>query len=106
MGIVGGVMLGLGASMMTPGRDASAAAAAARAEAEAHDRMAETRPAVPEVPEKPDDPSTTGNAAMEAAREREKQQAALRRLRAREIFTSGLGAAGLADTRHASLLGG
>ncbi len=102
MGIVGGVMLGLGATMM--GSQPSASAAAARTEA--HNAMAAAKPAVPEVPEKPDDPSATGNAAMEAAREREKQQAALRRLRAQEIFTSGLGAAGLADTSRKSLLGG
>jgi hypothetical protein len=43
---------------------------------------------------------------MEEAREREKREAALRRRQAQEIFTSGLGAAGLAGTSKKTLLGG
>ncbi len=102
MGILGGVMLGLGASMMGQKQQSAAAAAA-------HAAMAAAKPAVPETPAAPEgtgDPSVTDNAAMEAARERERLDAARRRLAAQEIFTSGLGAGGLAGTVKKALLGG
>ncbi len=104
MGVLGSVMLGLGASMM--GRKQQSAAAEA---AGAHAAMAAAKPAVPEAPAAPEgtgDPSVTDNAAMEAARERERLDAARRRLAAQEIFTSGLGAGGLAGTSKKTLLGG
>ncbi len=104
MGVIGGVMMGLGAAMMGRG-NASAASSAASA----HASMAAAKPEVPAAPDAPENPGASGvtdNAAMEAARERELQAAALRRAQAREIFTSGLGAGGMAGTSKKTLLGG
>lgn len=103
MGVLGGLMLGLGAAMTAQKKPAASAAA------DAHASMAAQKPAVPEAPaapEKPSEDGTTDNALMEQAREREQQAAARRRLQAQEIFTSGLGAAGLAGTTKKTLLGG
>ena len=102
MGIVGGLMMGLGASMLGSKK-------ASTSMTEAHTAMAVEKPAVPDAPtgvDAAEGTSATNNALMEEAREKEKQQAALRRLQAQEIFTSGLGATGLADTAKKSLLGG
>lgn len=64
-------------------------------------------PTVPEAP-KPPEPDANGskNSGMEAEREKERQAALLRQRNAPEIFTSGLGAAGLAATAKKVLLGG
>ncbi len=103
MGVLGGVMLGLGASMVGQKQQQNNTDAAVNAHAE----MAAAKPAVPETPIPPEgNPSATDNAAMEDARERERLAAARRRLQAQEIFTSGLGADGLAGTTKKTLLGG
>lgn len=77
---------------------------------DAHSNMAVEKPATPESPEpvetKDGGAGTTGNAGMEAEREKERQQALLRRNQAQDIFTSGLGAGGLAQTAKKTLLGG
>ncbi len=69
-----------------------------------------TRPETPEAPISSDtDSSATGstdNALMEEEREKERQAALLRQQQAREVFTSGLGASGLASTGKKTLLGG
>ncbi len=103
MGVLGGALLGLGAAMMQRKQPEIPSAAGV------HDAMAAARPDVPEAPAAPADaadPSATDNPLMEAERERERREAALRRLRAQEVFTSGLGAAGLAGTAKKTLLGG
>jgi len=95
-----GSLLGLGSSgMSSKNRDAVPAGGTA---------MAVPRPAAPVVPESAltTDGGRTANPQMEAERERERQTAALRKQQAPEIFTSGLGASGLADTAKKSLLGG
>ena len=99
--IVGGAILGLGAASMskTPSYGMSS---------QVHSSMTPSMPAAPEAPstaaDTPEDPSN--NAQMEEEREKERQQAALRQPQAQEVFTSGLGAAGLADTAKKTLLGG
>ena len=49
---------------------------------------------------------TTNNALMEEEREKERQAALLRQQRNQTILTSGLGAAGVANTQKKTLLGG
>ncbi|MCC8189446.1 MAG: hypothetical protein LIP77_02250 [Planctomycetes bacterium] len=63
-------------------------------------------PAAPAAVESASGASTTENALMEAERERERQLALWRRQQSQEVFTSGLGASGTADTAKKSLLGG
>lgn len=73
----------------------------------AQNNMAQTLPKAPALPTTAGaDASATQNAQMEAERERERQAALLRKQQAPEVFTSGLGAAGLAETSKKSLLGG
>ena len=101
--VIGGSLLGLGAASLMSKKSGHSTAA------ETHSNMAAVRPSVPEPPvpaETGDDASTTQNALMEEAREKEKQAALLRQQQAREIFTSGLGAGGLAQTAKKTLLGG
>ncbi|MCD7897696.1 MAG: hypothetical protein LUG50_13650 [Planctomycetaceae bacterium] len=72
-----------------------------------HTEMATEKPVVPEAPvdtAKADSGVTTDNELMEMERERQRQ--ALREKAAQEVFTSGLGAAGLAETSKKTLLGG
>jgi hypothetical protein len=56
-------------------------------------------PSVPSL----DDNGT--NPLMESERRKERQEAARRRQQGRELFTSGLGASGLAETAKKTLLG-
>lgn len=103
MGVLGGALLGLGAAMMGSKKPPSSPLP------DVHASMTAQKPVVPEAPAAPagaKDPSVTDNALMEAERERERQEAARRRLQAQEIFTSGLGASGLAGTSKKTLLGG
>ena len=98
-GVLGGSLLGIGMSSMNKTKlpsysyptDALSSAEAAK-------------PVAPETPSSVE--SENSNALMEAEREKERQQAALRQQQAREVHTSGLGAAGMADTSKKSLLGG
>ena len=101
--VIGGGLLGLGASaMMSKQPSYSMPSTVASA-------MTPGRPAVPETPTLADASSTgtaTNNALMEAERERERQAALARRQQAQEVFTSGLGASGVAQTAKKTLLGG
>lgn len=100
--ILGGTLLGLGMAGMSKSSSYSTAS-------EVHSTMV---PSMPETPEAPvsvtETPEADGqqNALMEAAREKERQAALLRQQQAQEVFTSGLGASGLADTSKKTLLGG
>lgn len=97
--ILGGAILGMGASSMKQTRSYSYAS-------DVHSSMAGTRPAVPEAPETAAADGGQSNALMEAEREKERRQAAMRQRQAQEVFTGGLGAAGMADTAKKTLLGG
>ncbi len=106
--VVGGALLGLGlASSM--GKNTGTLQLAT----EVHSSMAPSKPTTPEapvsampVPAGDTSAAMTANALMEAERERERQKALLRSQQAPEVFTSGLGASGLAATAKKSLLGG
>lgn len=99
-GVLGGSLLGIGASSMSKPKlpDYSYPT-------DVQTSMEASKPDVPESPASPENEGQ-GNALMEAEREKERQQAALRQQQAREVYTSGLGAAGMADTAKKSLLGG
>lgn len=98
--LVGGALLGIGAGAMTKTPSYKTAT-------EVHSSMTASVPDVPETPTAVDGASGgTNNALMEEAREKELLQAALRRQQAQEVFTSGLGASGMASTDKKSLLGG
>ena len=100
--ILGGAVLGLGAAAMSK-------KPAFSMPGEVHSSMAPTIPETPAAPAaQPSSPeaSATENVLMEAERERERQKALWRQQQAQEVFTSGLGAAGMADTAKKSLLGG
>ncbi len=69
--------------------------------------MVTPRPSTPVVPETvAADDGRTANPQMETERDKERQAALLRSRQGQEIFTSGLGAAGLAGTSKKTLLGG
>ena len=97
--LLGGGLLSIGASSMASKKQSYAASFGSTAVA-----------AAPEAPTAPNptatDGSATENALMEAEREKERQAALLRRQQAPEVFTSGLGAGGLAQTARKTLLGG
>ncbi|MCC8180610.1 MAG: hypothetical protein LIP23_06855 [Planctomycetes bacterium] len=97
--IIGGALLGLGASSLMKKQGAAKLGSQTATPAAA--------PA-PETPQIAPEPGTTdsGNELMEAERERERQAALIRKAQAQETFTSGLGAAGQAATVKKSLLGG
>ncbi len=101
--VLGGSLLGLGLSGL--GKQPSFNLAS-----DVHSTMTPNKPEVPEAPTTDaaggDDGTARDNALMEAERNRERQQAALRKRQAQEVFTSGLGAAGVADTSKKTLLGG
>ncbi|MDR1745223.1 MAG: hypothetical protein LBS30_05670 [Planctomycetota bacterium] len=98
--ILGGTLLGLGASSMKQtSRPYSYAG-------DVHSSMAAARPETPEPPATPGADNGQASALMEADREKERQQAAMRQRLAREVFTGGLGAAGIAGTAKKTLLGG
>lgn len=102
--LIGGAVLGIGAASMNKMPSYGMPT-------EVASNMA---PSMPEAPMAPNpaaaatgsDSGATENALMEAERARARQQALLRRQQSREVFTSGLGAAGLAETAKKSLLGG
>lgn len=98
---LGGALLGIGMAGMSKKPSYSMAS-------DVHSSMTPSKPETPEAPTPvetgPGD--STQNAGMEAEREKEKQQAAWRQQQAQEVFTSGLGATGLAETSKKSLLGG
>ena len=96
--ILGGALLGIGVSAMSK-------KPALGMPTQVHSTMAVQQPQTPEAPVSTDG-TDNGNQLMEAERERERQQAAWRKRQAQEVFTSGLGAAGLADTAKKTLLGG
>ena len=102
--VIGGALLGMGAASMSQKKANYSYAS------DVHSTMTPSKPTTPEPPSSietnPDETSAGSNALMEAEREKERQQAALRKQNAREVFTSGLGAAGMADTAKKSLLGG
>ncbi len=105
--VVGGALLGLGlASGMNKGGGTLQLAT------DVHSGMAPSKPVTPEAPVSAmpvtagDGTALTANALMEAEREKERQKAVLRMQQAQEVFTSGLGASGLAETAKKSLLGG
>ncbi len=95
-------LLGIGATVAMSKKAAAGASGGNRAAVAA-------RPAVPAAPTAvvgDVDGSRTQNPQMENERDKERQAALLRAQQAPEIFTSGLGAAGLAETGKKSLLGG
>ena len=100
--IIGGTVLGLGAAAMSKKPSFSMPTTVQSAMA----------PSMPETPQTPtqsavqSETGTTENALMEAERERARQQALLRQQQAQEVFTSGLGASGMAETSKKTLLGG
>ena len=100
--VLGGTLLGLGVAGMSKKQSYSMAS-------EVHSTMV---PSLPETPEAPasvaEKPEADGqeNALMEEAREKERQAALLRQQQAQEVFTSGLGASGMAETSRKTLLGG
>ncbi len=101
--VLGSGLLGLGAAALMSKKTATVKAS------QVHTDMAASRPEAPAAPEPAPasaDPSVTQNERMEAERERERQAALFRKEQAREVFTSGLGAAGTASTGKKSLLGG
>lgn len=95
--VLGGTLFGVGMSAMNSSKPSYTYGT------DAHANMATE---VPEVPTATDSDYKETNTLMEAGREKEKQKAAWRREQAKEVFTSGLGASGLAETNHKSLLGG
>lgn len=100
--IIGGTLLGLGAAGMSKQPSYGGAM-------QVHSTMTPSLPQTPEPPAASVNASDTmdrQNSLMEAERERERQQAALRKQRAQEIYTTGLGAAGTAETAKKTLLGG
>lgn len=98
--ILGGTLLGFGASSMKKTSQSYSYAG------DVHASMAAARPETPEAPAAPGAENGQSNALMEAEREKERQRAAMRRRQAEEVFTGGLGAAGIADTAKKTLLGG
>ncbi|MDR1745489.1 MAG: hypothetical protein LBS30_07035 [Planctomycetota bacterium] len=103
--VLGGSLLGLGLSGLGSKEAPSYSFAS-----DVHSTMTPSKPATPEMPPLAAETSPVDaakdNALMEAERDRERQQATLRRRLAREVFTSGLGAGGVANTSRKSLLGG
>ncbi len=105
--VVGGALLGLGL-MGSMGKNQGTIQLAT----DVHSSMVPSKPATPEAPVSAmavtnrDDGTTAANALMEAEREKERQRAVLRAQTAPEVFTSGLGATGLAATAKKNLLGG
>ena len=100
--VLGATALGVGAAALGKKKNMSYAS-------EVHSTMTPNKPETPEAPSTPTETTTgasTDNSLMEAERERERQRAALRQQQAQEIFTSGLGASGLAETSKKTLLGG
>ncbi len=98
--ILGGTLLGFGASTMKKSSQSYSYAS------DVHSSMAAARPETPEAPAAAGADDGRSNALMEAEREKERQQAAMRQRQAREVFTGGLGAAGMAETAKKTLLGG
>lgn len=99
--VLGGSLLGLGLSGL--GKSPSYSLAS-----DVHSTMVPSKPEAPEAPAQatPGAETAKDNALMEAERNKERQQAALRKQQAQEVFTSGLGASGMAATSMKSLLGG
>lgn len=106
MGVVGSV---LGGSLLGVGMSASGSGKSSfNYGTDVQTSMQSGKPAAPETPTESNlnDSSAQANMLMEEERDKERQKAAWRREQAREVFTSGLGATGLAETNRKSLLGG
>lgn len=95
-GILGSAILGAGMASMSAKPSLSYGT----------DVSSEMEAEKPEAPIATDPDSDEKNALMEEEREKERKKAAWRKEQGKEVFTSGLGASGLAETNHKTLLGG
>lgn len=102
--VIGGAMLGLGASALLGNKNQQQTANSYTPIQYTPSQVAQSAQTPIDVAQTEN--GTTNNDLMEAEREKEKQAAALRQQQNSNILTSGLGASGVANTSKQGLLGG